>query len=215
MAQTENELIPIKAPMSPVIDVVMPPLREGGVSMVDPVYDNSMANYYENLRATMKTTAAAFTSIMKTAEEKTKWDLKKKLETDRDHRDSMLNLAKIHGHMPDLEGKQYSVEAIKAMILDGAKNNTFDFNEDEAAVFPKKEDTTASDFWSIYSIGSIDDNKDDIPDYLERQYQVDVSTDYTNRGTADLYSYYNRKKKKKNPWFVTFDDLPELQGRGW
>jgi len=64
MSQMGNDLFTINAPMAPVVDVVMPPLIEGGVSMRAPEYDNSIANYYQNLRNTVKTTADAFKNIV-------------------------------------------------------------------------------------------------------------------------------------------------------
>ena len=150
MAQMENELITINAPMAPVIDVVMPPLREGGVSMVAPEYDNSIANYYNSLRETISTSFAAFKSIIDTGNEKAKWDVKNKMTKEKAVRSFILNEGARLGLIPE------SFDSPTAKQFVDAVNKNKKTAKDDNLVLRKVEEE-----WDA------DANGNGIPDYLE------------------------------------------------
>jgi len=195
----ENEIITINAPMAPVIDVIMPPLREGGVSMVAPEYDNSMANYYKSLRETVRSTTAAFKSIIDTGNEKAKWDIKNKLTREKAIRSFMLNEATELGLIPESfkspTAKQF-VDAVTKntakddnLVLRKAADNLVLKDKDDNLVLKKVEEG-----W--------DANGNGIPDYLERMPDADGNgiPDYLERSPmgppapAKVPTYVVRKR---------------------
>ena len=149
MPQMPSDMITINPPTAPIIDVVMPSLKEGGISFGTFEVDNSIQNYYRNLQNTVKTSFTAFKTIVDTSAKLTEFRLKQEIGVAKGKRNMMINEAKRLGLMPDLVGDEFSADQIAEIIKEGYSKKPEEVTEKPEEV-TEVEETTPTPLYSLY-----------------------------------------------------------------